>query len=96
MPEHGSQAVQRLRDSRPDLVGWRCSSAGVVWALRTSSLPPADFTFSNLGEIKTVDPALVTGASEGRVVDALFEGLTTWDPGESRDRDRGWRIMGDF
>ncbi len=52
--------------------------AGTVWALRASQLPPADFTFSNLGEIKTVDPALVTGASEGRVVEALFEGLTTW------------------
>ena len=53
---------------------------GAVWALRVSSLPPADFTFSNLGEIKTVDPALVTGSSEGRVVDALFEGLTRWHP----------------
>ncbi|MCS7239111.1 MAG: peptide ABC transporter substrate-binding protein [Thermoguttaceae bacterium] len=55
-------------------------AAGIAWALRASSLPPADFTFSNLGEIKTVDPALVTGASEGRVVEALFEGLTTWNP----------------
>jgi oligopeptide transport system substrate-binding protein len=53
---------------------------GAVWALRASSLPPADFTFSNLGEIKTVDPALVTGSSEGRVVEALFEGLTRWHP----------------
>lgn len=53
---------------------------GVGWALRASRLPQADFTFSNLGEIKTVDPALVTGASEGRVVEALFEGLTTWHP----------------
>lgn len=85
MPEHGSQAVQRLRTAGLTLLA-AVFLAGVVWALRTSSLPPADFTFSNLGEIKTVDPALVTGASEGRVVDALFEGLTTWDPENLRPR----------
>jgi len=54
--------------------------AAVVWAFSFGTLPPADFTFSNLGEIKTVDPALVSGQSEGRVVWALFEGLTRWNP----------------
>ena len=43
-------------------------------------LPPADFTFTNGAEIKTVDPAIVTGQPEGRVISAIFEGLCHWDP----------------
>lgn len=39
------------------------------------SLPPADFTFSNGTEPQTVDPAKSTGAPEGRIIDAIFEGL---------------------
>jgi oligopeptide transport system substrate-binding protein len=54
--------------------------AGLVWALALGIQEPADFTFSNQSEIKTVDPALVTGQPEQRIVSALFEGLTTWDP----------------
>ncbi|UUO05531.1 peptide ABC transporter substrate-binding protein [Blastopirellula sp. J2-11] len=40
-----------------------------------SDLPPADFTFANGTEVKSVDPKMVTGAPEGRVIEALFEGL---------------------
>ncbi|HOP77976.1 MAG TPA: peptide ABC transporter substrate-binding protein [Thermogutta sp.] len=53
---------------------------GFVWAFWFPHEPPADLTFCNLTEIKTIDPALVTGQPEGRVVWALFEGLTTYDP----------------
>lgn len=56
-----------------------CLSA-LIWAFSFGRLEPADFTFSNGTEIKTVDPALVTGQPEGRVVRALFEGLCSWDP----------------
>ena len=52
----------------------------MIWAISFGTLPPADFTFCNGTEIKTVDPAIVTGAPEGRVVRALFEGLSVWDP----------------
>jgi oligopeptide transport system substrate-binding protein len=52
----------------------------LVWAVSFGTLPPADFTFSNGSEIKTVDPAIVTGQPEGRIVWALFEGLCAWDP----------------
>jgi oligopeptide transport system substrate-binding protein len=38
-------------------------------------LPPADFSFSNGDEVKTVDPPMATGVPEGRIIDALFEGL---------------------
>lgn len=52
----------------------------MVWAVSFGRLPPADFTFCNGDEIKTIDPARVTGAPEGRVVRALFEGLCRWHP----------------
>lgn len=53
---------------------------GLGWALAFRPVPPADFVFSNQTEIKTVDPAQVTGQPEGRIVEALFEGLCNWDP----------------
>jgi len=55
-------------------------SIGLVWAFWFPAEPDADLTFCNSTEIKTIDPALVTGQPEGRVVWALFEGLTTYDP----------------
>ena len=39
------------------------------------TLPRADFVFNNGAEIKTMDPAVATGSPEGRVINALFEGL---------------------
>lgn len=53
--------------------------AGMVYVVSLGTLPPADFTFCN-GEIKSVDPAQVTGQPEGRIVWALFEGLCRLDP----------------
>lgn len=57
-----------------------CGFGLVAWAASFGTLPPAEFTFCNATEIKTVDPALVTGQPEGRVIEQLFEGLTTKDP----------------
>lgn len=48
----------------------------VSWAVHGSRLPPADFTFYNESEVKSVDPAIITGHPEGRIAWALFEGLT--------------------
>jgi oligopeptide transport system substrate-binding protein len=45
------------------------------WAVSFGTLPKADFTFNNGTEIKTVDPAKATGSPEGRIINALFEGL---------------------
>jgi len=50
------------------------------WALSFGTLPPADFTFANGTEIKSLDPAIAYGQPEGRIVQALFEGLTNNDP----------------
>jgi oligopeptide transport system substrate-binding protein len=54
---------------------------GAALALLTLSfraaLPDrADFAFANGSEPKTLDPGLATGEPEGRIVDAVFEGLT--------------------
>src|SRR6478735_12312152 len=49
--------------------------AAVTWAVRRSQLPPADFTFGNETEVASVDPALITGVPEARIVYSLFEGL---------------------
>ncbi|MDH3719446.1 MAG: peptide ABC transporter substrate-binding protein [Planctomycetota bacterium] len=51
-----------------------------AWAVSFSTLPPADFTFINGTEIQSVDPARVTGAPEGRIISAIFEGLYRADP----------------
>ncbi len=55
-------------------------AAATVWAISIKPLPPADFTFVNNTEIKSVDPALVTGQPEMRVIMGIFEGLVNWDP----------------
>ncbi len=48
---------------------------GLGYAVNLGQLEPAEFTFNNGAEIKTVDPALATGAPEGRIINGLFEGL---------------------
>lgn len=42
----------------------------------SASEAPADYTFINGTEPKSLDPHLITGQPEGRIADALFEGLT--------------------
>ena len=41
----------------------------------------ADLVFINGAEPETLDPAIITGQPEGRVVNALFEGLCAYDAG---------------
>lgn len=41
--------------------------------------PRADLVFLNGAEPETLDPALITGQPEGRVANALFEGLLAFD-----------------
>lgn len=50
------------------------------WTFSLDRLSPADLTFCNGTDIKTIDPATVTGMPEGRVVSALFEGLLRRNP----------------
>ncbi|MAT72244.1 MAG: peptide-binding protein [Planctomycetaceae bacterium] len=55
-------------------------AAALAWALGRGTLPPADFTFANGTEVKSLDPALVTGQPEGQFIYAMFEGLVRWHP----------------
>jgi len=55
-------------------------AAGVIWATSFSTLPPADFTFVNGTEVRSIDPARESGQPEGRIMSALFEGLYRSDP----------------
>jgi oligopeptide transport system substrate-binding protein len=53
---------------------------GTIWLTLGSSLPPADFTFCNNTEVKSFDPAIVSGNPEHNIIKCLFEGLLNWDP----------------
>ncbi len=44
------------------------------------SFERAELVFVNGAEPESLDPALITGQPEGRIVNALFEGLTTFGP----------------
>ena len=46
--------------------------------------PPADVTIINNVEPESLDPAIITGQADGRVVQGLFEGLTRLDPKTAR------------
>jgi oligopeptide transport system substrate-binding protein len=63
-------------------LGLACAAAAALLALTfRASLPGrADFSFANGTEPKTLDPGRATGEPEGRIVDALFEGLSSRDP----------------
>ncbi|MEW6359491.1 MAG: peptide ABC transporter substrate-binding protein [Planctomycetota bacterium] len=55
-----------------------CASMGFV--AFTERSPRADFVIINGAEPETLDPAIMTGVLEGRIADALFEGLTVPHP----------------
>jgi oligopeptide transport system substrate-binding protein len=48
--------------------------------LSKSTRGRADFRFVNGAEPKTLDPGLMTGEPEGRIAEAIFEGLTHLEP----------------
>lgn len=52
----------------------------VGWIVAQGQLPPADFTFNNSTDIKSLDPAVVTGQPEGRIIMSLYEGLVRLGP----------------
>ncbi len=52
----------------------------VLRAIGAARIERADVVFNNSTEISTLDPATVTGVPEGRILRAIFEGLTIKDP----------------
>lgn len=71
------------------------TTAGIVWQ---GQLPRADFTFNNGTDIESLDPAVVTGQPEGRIIWELFEGLVRLSP-EDRSPEPGmaerWEVSED-
>ncbi len=69
--------------NRRTLIAWILllgAGAGIAWSFLGSDLPPADFTFINPSEVKSVDPSLITGQPEGRIAMAIHEGLLRYHP----------------
>jgi len=69
-----------------------------IWASSFRPLPPAELTFSNETEIKSIDPAAVTGQPEGRVIRSIYEGLVDWHPEDLRPIPgvaESWKISAD-
>jgi oligopeptide transport system substrate-binding protein len=64
-----------------------------VWASFFESLPPADFAIQNGTDVKTLDPARATGNVEGRLLNALFEGLLRMMPAGPPDPETGVQPM---
>lgn len=60
----------------------------LAWAVSFGKLAPADFTFNNDDEVKTIDPAKATGQPENRIINALFEGLVRMLPKEGVGLDK--------
>ena len=58
--------------------------------------PPADVTIINGGEPESLDPAIITGQVEMRIVQGLFEGLTRLDPKTGPAHPRSGGGLGNF
>ncbi|MFT5525463.1 MAG: oligopeptide transport system substrate-binding protein [Pirellulaceae bacterium] len=61
--------------------------AALAYAVTFGTLPPAEFSFSNSDEVKTVDPAKASGEIENRVINGLFEGLLRSMPSGEPDEN---------
>jgi len=64
----------------------------LIWAVSFGTLPPADFTFNNGDEVKTVDPPKATGQPEGRIIRAMFEGLLSSLPVKDATPDEAGNV----
>ncbi len=54
--------------------------AGVALVVSRGTLEQADFTFANMTDAESIDPAKATGQPEHRIIAALFEALVNYDP----------------
>ena len=75
-----------------------CIAASVWLSACARHESPADLTIINGGEPESLDPAIITGQVEMRIVQGLFEGLTRLDPKTGRPIPglaEGWEISPD-
>ncbi|WP_404306568.1 peptide ABC transporter substrate-binding protein [Neorhodopirellula lusitana] len=65
----------------------------VVWATRFDAMPPAQFSFQNGTDPKTLDPHRATGEPESRILFGSFSGLLQMLPAGDPDPDSGLQPM---
>jgi oligopeptide transport system substrate-binding protein len=85
------------RMGRIGLLGLLALGATLGGASGTSAQEPI-FRISNLAEPESLDPGIVTGVPEHRIISNLFEGLATNDPRDLSPRPgmaRSWSLSGD-
>ncbi|HXI73776.1 MAG TPA: peptide ABC transporter substrate-binding protein [Verrucomicrobiae bacterium] len=70
--------------ARFSLPGCGLLLAGLLLSGCARHEPPADITIINAAEPESLDPAIITGQPELRVVQGLFEGLARLDPTTAR------------
>lgn len=63
--------------------------AAVIWSTSFGRLAPADFSFDNGNEVRTIDPAKASGNPENRIINGLFEGLLRSVPPEDYQQKYG-------
>ena len=56
-----------------------CLALTVLTACSSLTVPPADLVIVNGKEPESLDPAIISGQADGRVVSSLFEGLTRYN-----------------
>ncbi|MFT7642439.1 MAG: oligopeptide transport system substrate-binding protein [Pirellulaceae bacterium] len=75
------------------LVALAALLGALAYAVTFGTLPPAEFSFSNSDEVKTVDPAKASGEIENRVINGLFEGLLRSMPASDTPDENGMTAM---
>lgn len=65
----------------------------VVWATRFDTMPPAEFSFQNATDPKTLDPHRASGSPESRILFNTFSGLLQMLPDGDPDPETGLQPM---
>ncbi|MEM9587073.1 MAG: peptide ABC transporter substrate-binding protein [Planctomycetota bacterium] len=61
----------------------------LIWAAQFKSIGPADLSFQNGTDPKTLDPHRATGQPESRILFSIFKGLLEMVPGGTPDPETG-------
>lgn len=79
LPERAFRFSRPVRFCKFEIVALLCVLVLLLAGCGRSG-PRADIVIINGGEAESLDPAIVTGQLDGRLVLTLFEGLTRFDP----------------
>ncbi len=79
-PAGTAGALRFSRGRRRHAALWIVVACLTLCAACRPTLDPADIVIINGAEPESLDPAIITGQPDGRVVECLFEGLTRFNP----------------